>query len=319
MRARTTTGLLVVLTLLALPALAAAQDGPEAAMLARINQLRSEAGLPQLVRDQRLDGAARAHTLDMATRGELFHVSETTGTPIDRAHAAGVDSSDIAENVAMHSTIDSAQASLEASEAHLANMLSPRSTHIGLSAVSASGGVYVTQLYAHLDVPASAPASDSVIAMDVPVPTTPTEAAPAPPAETPAAPSEPVQTTPPPPTGDGAIVIPPDPSGVVRVPPPAPGVAGYWICAAGRTGSRWYYYPVRPGVTGALSADLSVSGPPPGYAADSCGGATAGARAAVPPGSSTYGSSPTAPAATGGRAIITPWGTVRVETRPRRR
>jgi hypothetical protein len=72
-------------------------------------------------------------------------------------------------------------------------------------------------------------------------------------------------------------------------------------------------------MTGALSADLSVSGPPPGYAADSCGGATGGARAAVPPGSSTYGTRPTAPAGSTGRDIITPWGTVRVETRPRRR
>jgi uncharacterized protein YkwD len=302
MRAISPSGVLLLLTLLAAPSLAAAQGSPEAALLARINELRAGAGLSPLLEDPRLDAAAASHTVEMAARGELFHVSETSGTPIDRARAAGIESTDLAENVAMHGTLEDAQASLEASEAHLANMLGPRATHVGLSVVAAGGGVYVTQLFAHLD------------AGSAPVPSEPAPSAPAaaPLAAPPAASSAGAALP------GGAVVVPPDPSGVVRVPAPAPGVTGYWVCAASRTGSRWYYYPVRPGMTGALAADLSVSGPPPGYAPESCGGTgtSAGARAAVPPGSRSYGTSPRGPDGAS-RTIITPWGTLRVETRPR--
>lgn len=307
MRAISPSGVLLLLTLLAAPSLAAAQGSPEAALLARINELRTGAGLTPLLEDARLDAAAASHTVEMAGRGELFHVSETSGTPIDRARAAGVESTDLAENVAMHGTLEDAQASLEASEAHLANMLGPRATHIGLSVVAASGGVYVTQLFARLDA-GSAPAE-----------ATPSLPMAAPPASVPpTAAAGPGVGVPPAALPGGAVVVPPDPSGVVRVPAPAPGVTGYWVCAASRTGSRWYYYPVRPGMTGALAADLSVSGPPPGYAPESCGGTgtSAGARAAVPPGSRSYGSTPRGPDGAS-RTIITPWGTVRVETRPR--
>jgi uncharacterized protein YkwD len=275
--------------------------GPETSMLERINAIRAEQGLTPLVRDGRLDAAARVHTEEMATRGELMHVSDTTGTPIDRARAAGIDASDIAENVAMHHTVEEAQASLEGSAAHLTNMLGARATHVGLAAISAASGIYVTQIFGHLDVPA-APAvaptpapteSGSVIAVDVPV-TAPVA---------PPAPAAPVEAARVPVAGGGtAIVVPPDPSGVVRVPAPAPGVSGYWICAADPRGGRWYYYPVRPGVSGPVAADLSVTGSPPGY------GTTCTTSASAPP--------PAASPSTG-RVLITPWGSVRVETRRR--
>lgn len=317
---------LAVLTLalgiaLGAPSLTLAQDGSgEAAMFARLNELRTREGLPALSRDARLDAAARVHTEEMATRGELMHVSDTTGTPIDRANAAGVtDASDLAENVAMHFTLDDAQASLEASSAHLTNMLGPRATHVGLSAIVTANGIYVTQLFAHLPVAAVAAEPTPEPAVEA----APLEAAAVAPVLPPTTPA---------PASAGAVVLPPDPSGVVRVPAPAPGVTGYWICANDARGGRWYYYPVRPGMTGALSPDLSVTGSPPGYG-PTCTGA------GLPAGSSTYGSSPPPPAygsspppsgyygprpgyvtpPPAGRVLITPWGSVRVETRPRRR
>jgi hypothetical protein len=307
--------LLVAVSLLfglGISATAGAQaSGPEATMLVAINALRAEQGLPALIRDPRLDAAARVHTEEMASRGELMHVSSTTGTPIDRAHAAGIaEATDIAENVAMHVTVEQAQDSLEASPPHLTNMLGLRATHVGLAALSAGSGIYVTQVFAHLDVPApaepaaAAPAEGSVLAMDVPVAPAPVApVAPAPPSEPPAA--EPPQTVAT--AGGTAMVVPPDPSGVVRVPAPAPGVTGYWICAADARGGRWYYYPVRPGYSGTLSPDLSVTGSPPGY------GTTCTATA---PGARTYGSTPPPASAPGSsRLLITPWGSVRVETR----
>jgi uncharacterized protein YkwD len=313
------------LVALATPSVSLAQDGSgEAAMFARLNELRTREGLPALSRDARLDAAARVHTEEMATRGELLHVSDTTGTPIDRANAAGVtDATDLAENVAMHFTLDDAQASLEASSAHLTNMLGPRATHVGLSAIVTANGIYVTQLFAHLPgAPAAAAAAE--VAPEAAV-TAPVEAAAAVAPTLPSLPSGPAPS--------GSVVLPPDPSGVVHVPAPAPGVTGYWICANDARGGRWYYYPVRPGMTGALSPDLSVTGSPPGYG-PTCSGA------GLPAGSSTYGSSPPPPAygsspppsgyygprpgyvtppPAAGRVLITPWGSVRVETRPRRR
>lgn len=296
---------LSILLLTTLSSVAQAQGtSPETTMLERINALRAAQSLTPLVRDPRLDAAARVHTEEMATRGELMHVSDTTGTPIDRAHAAGIDASDIAENVAMHHTVEEAQASLEASAAHLTNMLGARATHVGLAAISSASGIYVTQVFGHLDVPAPAtpppapPAAaaptegGSVIAVDVPVAPAP----PAPPVESAPAARVPVAG------GGTAIVVPPDPSGVVRVPPPAPGVTGYWICAADSRGGRWYYYPVRPGVSGPVSPDLSVTGSPPGY------GTTCTTTASAPP---------PAPGPSTGRVLITPWGSVRVETRRR--
>ncbi len=297
---------LSVLLLTSLGGVAEAQGtSPESSMLERINVLRTQQGLSPLVRDPRLDAAARVHTEEMAMRGELMHVSETTGTPIDRARAAGIEASDIAENVAMHHTIEEAQASLEGSAAHLTNMLGARATHVGLAAISAGSGIYVTQIFGHIDAPpappvAAAPPTEggSVIAVDAPVPTAPAPAEPAPPV------AAPVEAARVPVAGGGtAIVVPPDPSGVVRVPPPAPGVSGYWICAADARGGRWYYYPVRPGVSGPVSPDLSVTGSPPGYG-PTC---TTSVGAAPPP----------AAAPSTGRVLITPWGSVRVETRRR--
>lgn len=113
-------------------------------------------------------------------------------------------------------------------------------------------------------------------------------------------------------------MVPPSPSGVVTVPSPAPGVTGYWICA----NRRWYYYPVPAGASGGtrLTADMSVSGPPPGRSAEECSNAMAGVAGAAP-GSATSAPPPPPPGAPPPRGrgpiviepgrIITPWGTIR--------
>ncbi|MCA9615971.1 MAG: hypothetical protein KC586_24615, partial [Myxococcales bacterium] len=64
---QTSIALVLALVPAALFAQAPAMDGDgEAAMLARINALRAEAGAPPLTRDEGLDAAARAHSVDMA-------------------------------------------------------------------------------------------------------------------------------------------------------------------------------------------------------------------------------------------------------------
>ncbi len=133
----------------------AAAQSPTDELFERLNEIRAANELPPLVRDTRLDGAATAHATEMATLSSLFHVSETSGSPLDRARAAGVDSSDIAENVAMHDSALEAQASLEASSSHLTNMLGPTFTHVGLGVVATGSGTYITELGMRLTLPSA--------------------------------------------------------------------------------------------------------------------------------------------------------------------
>ncbi len=247
----------------------------EDAMLARLNELRAAQGLSPLAREEHLDAAARRHSHDMADHDQLMHVSETTGTPTDRVHAAGVATDEIAENVAMHHDTAQAEATLEASPPHLANILNPRFTHVGLASILDGDGTYVTQVFGRIE--AGAPSTPPPMIPPSVTDATPTVA----PMVTP---SLTVETPVPPPTPSAsgqALVIPPSSSGVVTVPPARPGVAGYWVCGSG----RWWYYPIPAGATGGtqLQPDLSLSGPPPGYEGACGGGTYAVAPRATPP------------------------------------
>jgi hypothetical protein len=250
----------------------ASVDPREASLLARINEIRQQAGAAPLQRDAGLDTAARVHSTEMAAADQLMHVSPTTGTPIDRVHAAGHDTGEVAENVAMHATAPEAQQALEASDAHLANMLNPRFTHVGLAVAPDENGVYVTQVFARLEaqpaaastapaveVPAVVAVAPPVVAeavvppasVSVPVPPISVEATVAPPV--PAAPAGPQVAT-----AAGT------PGQVLTVRTPQGATVGYWVCSS----ARWWYYPLPSGATsGQLQADLSVTGAPPGYGA----------------------------------------------------
>ena len=101
----------------------------------------------------------------------------------------------------------------------------------------------------------------------------------------------------------------------MTVPPARPGVAGYWVCGSG----RWWYYPIPAGASSGttLQPDMSVSGPPPGYATTSCGG---GAYAVAPRAPVTLTPPPPrygAPVIVEPGLVIGPWGGgVRVEVAP---
>jgi hypothetical protein len=314
------------LVLMAPTAFAQDDDAGESAMLARINELRAAQGLSPLARDGQLDQAARRHSHDMADHQQLMHVSDTTGTPADRVHAAGLAIDEIAENVAMHSDTAQAEATLEASPPHLANMMNPRFTHVGIAAILHGDGVYVTQVFGRIEAAPSAPPPEVATVPALPPPsvatppTTTTDVTPAPTTAT-------ITVAPPvtsiPSASGAAVVVPPSSSGVVTVPPPRPGVAGYWVCGSG----RWWYYPIPAGATGGsqLQPDLSVSGPPPGYGTLACGsGAYAvSPRPMAPPPTTTVvpigprGPSYGTPVIVEPGLVIGPWGGgVRVEVAP---
>ncbi len=310
----------VVATTVGPAAVAHAQDldpSGEDAVLSRINELRAQAGAGPLVRDGQLDVAARQHSVEMADADQLMHVSPHTGTPIDRVHAAGHDTGEIAENVAMHTTSASAQQALEGSDAHLANMLNPRFTHVGLASVRDERGFYLTQVFARIEV---APAPEPAPADIEPVPPPPSPALQVPVAEAPVVAGPVVAAAPDPstlapagptvsgptvsgptvsgptvsgPTVSGPTVSGPDTSGPIGAPGQVLTVrtaqgatVGYWVCGS----ARWWYYPLPASTTSGqqLVADLSVTGSPPGYGA--CApGPTARAHAAGPTPGAAYG------------------------------
>ncbi|MBZ0119645.1 MAG: CAP domain-containing protein, partial [Sandaracinaceae bacterium] len=132
------TSLSIALALLCVTTVAAAQDFDsegEAAMLARVNALRAESHLAPLTRVGELDAVARAHSTEMASQGQLAHVSAATGTPEDRVRRAGIAAQSIAENVALHQDSARALEALLASPSHRANILSADVSQIGLGAV----------------------------------------------------------------------------------------------------------------------------------------------------------------------------------------
>jgi len=105
-----------------------------------INSLRSRNGVAQLGRSAELNAKARAQADRMASRGRIYHSSNL---------ASGVSPGwrVIGENVAVAGSIDEAQAALEQSSGHLANMLNAQFTEVGIGVTASKGRVYVVQVF----------------------------------------------------------------------------------------------------------------------------------------------------------------------------
>jgi hypothetical protein len=137
------------------PDLTAGMSPQEAEILRLVNDERKRGGAPPLKSSQRLILASRGHSYDMALRNYLSHNGPAGDTPAERAHAVGVDSSALGENIYVDRESDRAnlakrtvQGWLSSAE-HRANMLSPdfATTGVGV-ARAADGTAYVTQDFA---------------------------------------------------------------------------------------------------------------------------------------------------------------------------
>lgn len=265
---RSLTNLLLPLIALAFmwPTGASAQNDHELQrVLARINQMRATQGFEPLQRHPGLDAAAQVHSDDMAERTALEHVSPRTGDPGSRVQEAAVDAERIAENIARHASVEEAYGSILRSDAHRSQLLDPELTHIGIAAARGADGVYLTQVMARIEAPAPTEAPVVPVPVEVPVSV---DAALVPPAVV--APPPPVQLEQPPQLERAPSVVQPQPPTATNpgFQVPSTGgrnVTGYWVQSRG----RWFYYPLpanaQPGQE--LTPDLSVQGPPPGYAA----------------------------------------------------
>jgi len=121
--------------------------------LALVQEDRARFGLTPLIPDRTLAEVARRHSAEMASTGEIAHVSEVTGSIVNRLEAAGYRAAFAAENVARSSSIGDAEEGLMRSPGHRAAILSPHATHVGIGIVRQprvdTGVVYfITQIVA---------------------------------------------------------------------------------------------------------------------------------------------------------------------------
>ena len=107
---------------------------------AMVNGVRARSGAAPLARSTELDVKAAAHAQALAANGTLYHSKLAAGVS-DGWKALG-------ENVAYGSSVESAQQNLEASAPHLANMVNPAFTEIGIGVRTVNGMTYVVQVFA---------------------------------------------------------------------------------------------------------------------------------------------------------------------------
>jgi hypothetical protein len=142
--------LALILGLTLIPAAAFAQADERAAMLGWINADRAAVGSPPLAADGSLDAVAEGHARDMAANGFFSHASPTSGSPGDRAEAAGIRFRMLAENIALNHSLRAAHEALMQSPGHRANLLNAGLRRVGLGLVRGPQGLFVTQLFATL-------------------------------------------------------------------------------------------------------------------------------------------------------------------------
>jgi uncharacterized protein YkwD len=129
-------------------------DGPaaEAAVVRAVNAARGRQGLPALVPSEEVAAVARRHSAAMAAAGKVAHVLPGSGDAGARLRRAAVPYRRAFENVARAATPLRAHRAAEESPAHLANLLQPGATRIGVGVArgalpSGDEAIYVTEIF----------------------------------------------------------------------------------------------------------------------------------------------------------------------------
>lgn len=118
-----------------------------AALDQQINAIRSDASLPELKRNPKLDAAAKAHAADMARRNFFAHKGSNGSLPGQRVTRAGYRWCTVAENIAQGFRDGSKVIEgWRRSRGHCRNMVSRKATEYGLANV---GDVWVMVVAAH--------------------------------------------------------------------------------------------------------------------------------------------------------------------------
>ena len=112
---------------------------PDDALFMLVKKLRSEEGLPALVRDPKLDALAKSHVETMIAKRTLAH-DTGDGDPRARAEEAGVRARIVAENVATGREVHGLHRALTESPSHHANLRSPSLDRVGIAVVADPAG-----------------------------------------------------------------------------------------------------------------------------------------------------------------------------------
>lgn len=126
------------------PSTAYQLSSDEQRMVNLVNSERQKAGLAPLKVDLDLSRVARIKSQDMRDNNYFSHTSPTYGSPFDMMRSFGISYRTAGENIALHSSVESAHNGLMNSDGHRANILSPNFTHIGIGIVD---GRYYTQMF----------------------------------------------------------------------------------------------------------------------------------------------------------------------------
>lgn len=135
------------------PAQDIAIDQFEKDVMARVNAYRTKLNLKPFADQARLGKAARIHSDEMCAQKKIYHISPTTGTPLDRVKRTGLDPQLVAENVAMGPTPEEVVTAWIKSEGHRLNMQHAKGTHAAIGVCKGTYGTdtvlyYVTLLIA---------------------------------------------------------------------------------------------------------------------------------------------------------------------------
>ena len=137
-------------------------------LFALTNQVRAEAGVPPLQRDEGLTQAAREHAAAMAAQQQLSHQFSGEASVRQRLTAATPLQIDRAgENVAYAATADQAHDNLMHSPPHRENLLNPAYNVAGFGVVRSGDSLYVVQDFAHGSQINSSQQSENMVAESV--------------------------------------------------------------------------------------------------------------------------------------------------------
>ncbi len=125
------------------------EEDAESELARLLNQERQKRGLEPLHIDQRLQKAAREHSLRMANQHLLSHGLAGEPELPQRVANAGIRFDRSGENVAFGPAVGQVHDGLMKSPPHRANILSPDFNAVGVGVVLRDGLLWVTQDFAH--------------------------------------------------------------------------------------------------------------------------------------------------------------------------
>jgi uncharacterized protein YkwD len=114
----------------------------EAALVAKINDLRAGKGVPALQVNENLVAKARAWSAEMASAGRIWHSTLSAGITEDWKK--------LGENVGMGGSVDRLHAEFVASPRHYENLVDPAFGYVGVGVATNGDSIYVSEVFMQL-------------------------------------------------------------------------------------------------------------------------------------------------------------------------